>query len=145
MIEYGIALLVVCGLSFFDKRAMPYALTLLAGWLLGFGPAEAWPAISLGICLMTLIQCRKDGTSWGAAIHAIAVGMLLMDVVYWSMLVQGVYIGVEYAETLNAGLTAQLILVGYQGVKNGWIGLLDWRGSGVRRDALSGARHAKEA
>ena len=145
MIEYGVSCLVVCALSLLDKRAMLYALTLSGGWLLGFGPPEAWPAISLGICAVTLFLCRRDRTWWGAAIHAIAVGMLLMDVVYWSFLVQGTYIGVEYAMALNLGLAAQLILVGSRGAKRGWSGLLDWCSSRLRRPAVHGGCHAKEA
>jgi len=140
-----VALLVVCVLSLMDKQALPYALTLSSGWLLGFGPVEAWPAISLGICTVTLYLCRRDKTWWGAAIHSLAVGMLLMDVLYWSMLVQGKYIGVEYATALNAGLAVQLILVGHRGVKRGWTGLLDWSRQRVFRPVADAGHHAKEA
>jgi hypothetical protein len=145
MIEYGIALFVVCLLSFADKGAMPYALTLSAGWLLGFGPAEVWPVISLMLCAVTLFLYRRDGTWWGLAIHSLAVAMLLADVVYWTALVQGTYIGVEYAYALNAGLALQLILVGHRGVKSGWTGLLDWSRQRVFRPVAHARHRAEEA
>lgn len=145
MIEYGVALLVVCVLSLMDRRAMPYALTLSGGWLLGFGPPEAWPAISLLLCSVTLLLYLRDRTWWGLAIHTLAVLMLLADVLYWSLLVQGTYIGIEYAYSLNVGLALQLVLVGHRGAINGWTGLLDWSRQRVFRPVAHARHHAEEA
>lgn len=145
MIEYGIALLVVCALSVLDKKAMPYALTLSVGWLAGFAGAAFWPAISFGICSATLLLYRREPTWWGQAVHLLAVAMLLADVLYWACVVQGAYIGVEYAYALNVGLALQLLLVGHQGAINGWIGLRDLCRRGLRHRSLRGMRHAEEA
>lgn len=124
---------------------MPYALALTVGWLMGFGPVQAWPAISLGLCVVTLALYRRDGTWWGLAINLLAVGMLFLDLIYWGLYVQGVDIWSEYSNTLNVGLALQLVLVGHRGVKSGWTRLLDWCGSRLRRPAVHGGCHAKEA
>lgn len=126
MIGFGIALAVVCALSLFDRRALPYALLLSAGWLLGFGPAEAWPFVSILSGLGFVWLLRKGGPPWAWIAACCVPPMLLCDAIYFWMLSQGVYLGPEYATTLNTLFAVQLLAIGWPGALRGGRSFVSW-------------------
>src|SRR6476660_3451196 len=115
MIGYGIACLVVVALSAFDRRAMPFALILTAGWLLGFLPAWTWPFISIasGTALISMMDHRSP--TWAYVIVSCVPIMLLCDAAYFGLLTNNVYVGEQYAGALNALFAVQLIACGWPG------------------------------
>lgn len=119
MIEYGVALLVVCALSLLDRRSLPYALTLSGGWLAGFAGVEWWPFISIasGFVLTCLLTHRSPLWAW--LIAACVPLMLLCDAAYLLGLANNVYLGVEYANTLNVLFAVQLLAGGWPGGRRG--------------------------
>lgn len=126
MIAYGLACLLVCVLSLADRRALPWALVISAGWVAGFSGPSYWPLISLCVCIATLFLFLNNPTKTGSAVHALAVVMLALDVWYYANLYAGRYVGVEYAQALNAGLIAQLVLIGMRGGINVGVSLREW-------------------
>lgn len=138
MIGYGIACLIVCCLSAFDRRAMPFALTVLLGWLVGYVAGwgnnpeailKAWMTISLVSSLVLFSLYRLDQQRRWMIVAAIAVAMLGIDVIYSWLRLNGIPAEIAHSKALDAGLTAQLFLIGYRGACNA--GVLFWRG--VRR------------
>jgi len=126
VIEYGLALLALCALCLMDRRALPFALILLSGWLLGFLPVEFWPLISIasGTAMILFLNHRSPFLHW--LIVCCVPPMLYCDAVYFWMLSRGVYFGVEYANTLNAFLWVQMMACGFTGGKRlvGFVGRL---------------------
>lgn len=140
MIQYGIACLLVCLLALPDKRVMPFALTISAGWvsaaILGkLSPDHAWmawPFISAvsGVILYRLSQRYRFW--WAMPVAALAGAMLMLDGLYVVCRYLGVQIEVEYSRALDLALIAQLSLIGYGGlVSDG--GFLAWMRSRLRR------------
>lgn len=113
--------LIVTG-CFFSSLAV-YALSEKWGQLMG-------PVFSLFICSTTLTLFLRNPRPWKAAVHALAVVMLLLDGYFFFCGYLGVYVGVEYATLTNTGLIAQLFLIGHRGALNAWRSLL---GRGVVR------------
>lgn len=153
MIGYGIACLVVCALSFSDRRAMPFAFIILAGWLFGAVSGaisedawRLWPAISaVSATALYAFHLRDPDRRW-ALVSAVAGAMLLLDVLYLGFRWQRVPIEVEYSRALDFGLSVQLLIIGYQGAINGWVGFWDRVRGGVdKRHGLAGASVRKEA
>ncbi len=123
---FGLACLIVCGLSYFDRQARPYALTLLAGWLLGFFPWQFWPLVSL-LSATTLFWLHLNRTTrYSAMVASLACLMLLADVIYLWFRWQKIPVEVEYAHALDLGLICQLGLVGYGGGISVALLLRDW-------------------
>lgn len=127
MIGYGIACVIVCLLSAFDRRAMPFGLTILCGWLVGFMSSwadsqdamlRAWVLISLVSSLILFSLYRLDQQKRWLMVAAIAGAMLMLDVVYLELRRRGIPAEVQYSKALDAGLTAQLLLIGYRGAWN---------------------------
>lgn len=132
MIEYGAACLLVCALTYFDRRAAPFALTILTGWVLGFLGPLAWPWISAGSVLtMTWLSLRYPHWRW-TAVTMIAAFMLLLDLIYFWFRWRGVHIEVEYASALDWCLKAQLLLIGFLGAWNGIVLLGSWGRDNLR-------------
>lgn len=141
MIEYGLACLFVCALSFFDRRASPYAFTILIGWSVAYWlglvtPETAWRSWSL-ISLLSAsalfwLHLRRP-IPGSAAIASIAAVMLALDVAYLWFRWHGVRVEVEYSQALDAGLICQLLLIGAGGIANGWVGVRTWVSGGLRR------------
>lgn len=127
IVGFGIALLVVCALSLFDRRAMPYAFTLLLGWLAGLSLGwQSWPLISL-MSATTLFWLHINRTTrYSALVASLASAMLLADVVYLWFRWQRAPVEVEYAYALDLGLICQLGLVGYGGGINAWLRFWGW-------------------
>lgn len=126
MIEYGAACLLVCVLTYFDRRAAPYAFTIMAGWILGFIGPLAWPWISTGSVLtMAWLNQRNPHWRW-RIVTLIAAFMLALDLIYFWFRWRGVHIEVEYAMTLDWCLKAQLVLIGFMGLWNGIVLLGSW-------------------
>lgn len=119
MIEYGVALLVVCALSLLDRRSLPYALTLAAGWLAGFAGAEFWPFISIASGFVLVCLLNHKSPTWAWVIACCVPLMLLCDGVYLWGLANNVYLGVEYATALNVLFAVQLFAVGWPGGRRG--------------------------
>lgn len=119
MIFYGLACLSVVVLSLADRRALPFALTLLGGWLVGFclgwllpdSAWKVWPAISAFSSIALFSLWKKHGVWWGGATAACAASMLLLDGFYLWSRGQGLQIEVEYSRALDAMLLVQLALV----------------------------------
>lgn len=106
---------------------MPFGLTILCGWLVGFmaGWADdqeamlrAWMTISLVSSLILFSLYRLDPQRRWKAVAALAVAMLALDVLYSWLRWQGVPVGGQYSKALDAGLIAQLVLIGYRGAWN---------------------------
>lgn len=98
---------------------MPYALTLSAGWLAGFAGADWWPTISVvSGCVMAWLLSRHSPL-WAVIIACCVPLMLICDAAYLLGLANNVYLGVEYANTLNALFVVQLLAVGWPGGKRG--------------------------
>lgn len=133
MIVYGIACLIVFALSLMDRRAMSYAFVLAVGWIVGFAGVEIWPAISLigGVIMFALFL--NNPIWWKAGICACTVPMLALDVLYWHLLAQEIYIGEEYAQALNVLFAVQLFLAGYPGARHGATRILAWRSTRLHR------------
>lgn len=140
MIGYGIACLAVLALSFFDRRAMPYAFVILLGWVAGFMGWQYWPLVSLvsASTLFWLHIYRPIPVS--PAVAALAALMLIADVIYLWFRWQRIPIEVEYATALNIGLTCQLVLVGHVGAINGGDLLGSWLSGRLR--GVRGVRRA---
>lgn len=123
---FGLACALVCGLSYFDRQARPFAVTLLAGWLAGFFPWTFWPLISL-MSATTLFWLHINRTTrYSALVASLASAMLLADVVYLWFRWQRAPVEVEYAYALDLGLICQLGLVGYGGGINAWLRFWRW-------------------
>ena len=119
MIEYGVALFAVCALSLLDKRAMPYALTLSAGWLAGFAGYEWWPTISVASgCVMAWLLSRHSPL-WAVIIACCIPLMLICDAAYLWGLSNNVYWGEQYAATLDKLLQVQILAAGWPGGRRG--------------------------
>lgn len=126
MIEYGAACLLVCILTYFDRRAAPFAFTILSGWLLGFLGPLAWPWISAA-SVVTLFWLASHDDQWRwKVVTGLAAFMLLLDVIYFWFRWQGLHIEVEYAQALDWCLKAQLVLIGFMGLWNGIVLLGSW-------------------
>lgn len=98
---------------------MPYSLTLLAGWLAGFAGVEWWPFISIASgCVLTCLLTHRS-PFWAWLIAACVPLMLLCDAAYLLGLANNVYLGVEYANTLNALFAVQLLAAGWPGGRRG--------------------------
>lgn len=126
MLEYGAACLIVCALSYFDRRAAPYAFTIATGWALGFLGWQFWPLISTGLACVTFWLHIKRTTEWSAAVSSLAAMMLLADVVYLWLRWHNVRVEVEYGHALDVGLICQLLLIGHKGALNGMVRVLSW-------------------
>lgn len=151
---YGLACLLVCVLSLADRRAFPFALTILSGWLVGYAALQLsptdywrlWPLLSAASAVVLTWLWRRDPDWRWKAVAALAGVMLLLDVAYLGFRWQRVPIEVEYARALDICLLVQLLLTGFRGAINGWVGL--WGGV---RGRLAGwpvvghASHRKEA
>lgn len=126
MISYGLACAFVLALSWFDRRSMPFALVLGAGWILGFLPAWTWPLISIasGTALIALMDHRSP--LWAYVIVSCVPVMLLCDAMYFGLLHNGVYVGREYAGALNVLLAVQLAACGWPGGRRGVRSLVLW-------------------
>lgn len=119
MILYGLACLLVVALSLADRRALPFALVILGGWLAGFGSGglspddswRVWPAISAASSIALFALWKKHGVWWGGATAACAASMLFLDGFYLWSRGQGLQIEVEYSRALDAMLLVQLALV----------------------------------
>lgn len=133
MIEYGVACLVVLALSLLDKRATPFALTILGGWLSGFLGWQFWAVISL-VCGLTFFWLFLNDRQWKwGLVAAIEGASLALDILYLWFRWRGIPIEVEYANALTFGLVLKLALVGSGGLLNGWILLRSWSPSNLRR------------
>jgi hypothetical protein len=141
VIGYGIACLIVCLLSAFDRRAMPFAITILSGWLVGYmttwgedGGAilKAWMTISTVSALVLYGFSRLDHEAHRSSpqrrwfvVTAIAVAMLCLDVIFAAYRARGVDIAPQHSKALDVGLIAQLVLIGQRGAINA--GAVFWR------------------
>ena len=141
MIEYGLACVLVCLLSFLDRRASPYALTILTGWTVAYVlglliPETAWRSWSVislfSASVLFWLHLRRP-IPGSAAIASIAAVMLALDVAYLWFRWHGVRVEVEYSHALDAGLICQLLLIGAGGIANGWVGVRAWVSGGLRR------------
>lgn len=132
MIGYGIACVLVCALSLFDKRAIPYAIVIFLGWIAGFAGWQYWPLVSLvsASALFWLHIYRPIPVS--PAVAALAALMLCADVIYLWFRWQRIPIEVEYGTALNIGLTCQLVLIGHVGAINAGDMLGSWLSSRLR-------------
>lgn len=116
MIEYGVACALVCALSAFDLRAMPYALLLSVWWVLGFLPPETAPVVTIIMsCLIVLYAEKREREWWDWVIIGCLPFMALADAIYQAKLAIGVYSPVEYAYALNILFSIQLACVAYPG------------------------------
>lgn len=148
MILYGIACLAVLVLSLPDRRVMPFALVILAGWIAGFltgyaSPHDAWrvwPVISSLSSVALYALWRQHGFWWGGLAAACAASMLLLDGFYLWSLGQGLQIEVEYSRALDAMLLVQLALVTIGGHR-GRVGLVHRLRDRLGRAHLAG--HAR--
>ena len=145
MIHYGLACLFVCVLSLADRRAIPFALTIFAGWIVGYigglvtpDAWRMWPLISAvsGI-ILTQFYILDRNWRW-KAVASLAGAMLLLDLLYLGFRWQRIPIEVEYSRALDIALVVQLLLVGYRGGINVGIGLLSWLRRGMGRGSLVG-------
>jgi hypothetical protein len=142
VIGYGIALLAVCLLSLLDRRSLPFALILLAGWLAGFAGFQYWTVISILSGLALALALRRCSPLWARIIASCVPVMLLCDVVYFWALYRGVYIGTEYARCLDLLLSVQLLACSYPGARRGGRLLVVWLNRIDRRRMDRGfARH----
>lgn len=133
MIEYGIACTAVVVIALmFERRAVPFALTILAGWCAGFLAPQWWPWISVASGLALFWFMKRDFHWRWAAVTALAGTMLLLDLIYLWFRWKGFHIEVEYANALTRGLEAQLLLTGIGGVGNAVLLLLSWGRRNVR-------------
>lgn len=133
MIEYGVAILVVLALTALDRRATPFALVILAGWLAGFLGWQFWAGISL-VCGLTFFWLfLKDRDRRWATVTAIEGAALFVDVLYLWFRWRGIDVGVEYANALTFGLICKLALIGSGGLWNGVVLLRSWSPRDLRR------------
>lgn len=154
MIQYGLACLLVCVLSLADRRAFPFALTILSGWLVGYAALQLsptdywrlWPILSAASAIvLTWLWRRAPDWRW-KAVASLAGVMLLLDVAYLGFRWQRVPIEVEYARALDICLSVQLLLIGFRGAINVGCGLRDWlRGCMAGGPLVGHASHRKEA
>lgn len=131
---------VTLAVTLWDRKSFPWALLICSGvaaaWIadqvMGDKSALAYPAISAVVCVVSLGMMLRSFAQWKAAVHALAVMMLLADGWLFGASRLGVYVGQEYATLTSAGLVAQLILIGHQGARHG-LGILSRRSFRLRR------------
>lgn len=119
MTVFGLALLWVCALSLLDKRALPWAMILAAGWVAGFSGYQWWPVISLASGSLMAFLLHSRSPAWALVCASCVPLMLICDAAYLWALAQNVYLGVEYATALNVLFTVQLLAVGWPGGRRG--------------------------
>lgn len=79
---------------------------------------RAWVMISLVSSLILFSFYRLDQQRRWLMVAAIAGAMLMLDVLYLELRRRGIPAEVQYSKALDAGLTAQLLLIGYRGAWN---------------------------
>lgn len=121
MIQYGLACLLVCVLSLADRRALPFAVVILSGWMIGYVTGfhpdgwRLWPLISATSAVALTYFWHRDPDWRWKAIAALAGTMLFLDVLYLGLRWQRVPVELQYSRALDFCLLAQLALVGYRG------------------------------
>jgi hypothetical protein len=120
---------------------MPFALTIFCGWLVGYmttwgddGGAilKAWMTISTvsalvlyGFSVLDHDKHRHAPQRRWFVVTALAVAMLCLDVIFAAYRARGVDIAPQHSKALDAGLVAQLALIGHRGAIN--VGTVFWR------------------
>lgn len=94
---------------------------------------RAWVMVSLVSSLILFSFYRLDQQRRWLIVSAIAGAMLMLDVIYLELRRRGIPAEVQYSKALDAGLTAQLLLIGYRGAWNAFSLLRDWVRDHIRR------------
>lgn len=112
---YGLACALAVLLSFLHRPAVPYALVLAGGWLLGFLPFEVWWIISLGQGAAVSYFLRHDSPLWPRVIACCIVLSLICDGAFWMLESNGFYFGGPYENALNVLLLISLLSAAWPG------------------------------